>query len=100
DRFDIRFDTTTLSNDDFELSGISIYPNPANDVLNINLGQNSSQIENFTLFDLNGRQIYQKQFEDNQTQENQIDVSQLSSGVYLLTVKTQNTQYNQKVIIE
>ncbi|RRO23895.1 T9SS type A sorting domain-containing protein, partial [Flavobacteriaceae bacterium 14752] len=100
DRFDIRFDTTTLSNDDFELSGLSIYPNPANDILNINLGQNSSQIENLTLFDLNGRQVYQKQFEDNQTQESQIDVSQLSNGVYLLTVKTENNQFDRKIIIE
>ena len=100
DRFEIRFDVSTLSNDDFDISKISVYPNPANEILNINLGENASQLQQISLFDLNGRLINQIKIDNDNNLQNQIDVSNLSSGVYLLEVKTQNDQFKTKVIVD
>lgn len=98
-RFDIRFDTTTFSNDEFELSGISVYPNPASDIININLGENSNELEQIVLYDLNGRLLFASKLNNNDIEQH-IDVSNLNSGVYLLEVKTQTTQLKTKLIIE
>jgi hypothetical protein len=70
----------TLSNVDFESNNsFSIYPNPVKDILNI---QSDEEIESVTLFNYAGQQIKVI------LTQNTIDLSALSSGVYVLKVKT------------
>ena len=88
-----------LSNDDFDISKISVYPNPASDILNISLGKNIDNIRSITLYDLNGKLITQVNEDDNEHNA-KLNVSSLNSGIYVLKVETDNNQYNQKVIIE
>ncbi|MBS3738912.1 MAG: T9SS type A sorting domain-containing protein [Psychroflexus sp.] len=97
--FDIRFESTTLSTDEFEKSGISVYPNPASNLVNINFSQNTDELEQIALYDLNGRLILTRKLNSNDI-EQQIDVSNLSSGVYILEINTVKHQYNTKVIVE
>lgn len=99
DRFELRFDTTTLSADEFEFSGVSVYPNPASDIININLGENTSRFEQISIYDLNGRLVHLSNFDNNSTRQ-QIDVNNLSSGVYLIEVKTETNQFKTKLIVE
>ncbi|NBC58594.1 MAG: T9SS type A sorting domain-containing protein [Bacteroidetes bacterium] len=98
-RFDIRFESTTLSTDEFEKSGISVYPNPASDLVNINFSQNTDELEQIVLYDLNGRLVFASKLNSNDI-EQQIDVSNLSSGIYVLEINTVKHQYNTKVIVE
>lgn len=76
-----------------KLESIKIYPNPAKDILNLEI---PSEIKNFSfeIKDMNGRLI--------STHENEtiINVSKLSSGVYLCTVKSDGETVTKKVIIE
>ncbi|MCD1117228.1 M28 family peptidase [Chryseobacterium turcicum] len=76
-----------------KLESIKIYPNPAKDILNI---ETPKEIKNFSfeIKDMNGRLI--------STYENEttINVSKLSNGVYLCTVKSDGETITKKVIIE
>jgi hypothetical protein len=81
-----------LSVDSFETIDISIYPNPVDDVINI-----QTNFENLTyeLFDLSGKLILV-------SNKNQINVENLSKGIYLLKANNaDSSQFNTlKVIIE
>jgi len=77
-----------LGVNDFDLSKLKYYPNPVNDVLTITY---TDVITNVEVFDLNGRMVIKRDF-DNQTV--QLDFSSLSAGTYMLNIKTkENSQF-------
>jgi hypothetical protein len=65
-------------------SKISIFPNPVNDILNIN---SKREIVNYTINNLNGRLI-----NNSQRSSNKIDVSKLNPGIYFLKLTSTNKQ--------
>ena len=99
DRFKIVFQSTTFGTDDFDLAGISIYPNPTSDLLNINFGNNVGRFDSVELFDITGKLITRRSL-NNQIEQTQLDVSTFSSGVYLLKVSSEKEIFTTKVIVE
>lgn len=75
------------------LEDIKIYPNPAKDILNLEIPK---EIKNFSfeIKDMSGRLLSAHE------NEKTINVSKLSSGVYLCTVKSDGETVTKKVIIE
>ena len=74
---------------------IEFYPNPAQDVLNIDMGSN--EIKTLFLYDINGSLVK----EIPHTISSQINVSNLKSGLYFLIGQTQSEKnIRQKVIIQ
>ena len=67
-------------------SGIILYPNPANQTVNISVTQASGNA-NVSIFDINGRLIITKEISLDTTTS--LDVSQVTSGVYLVQVTAQ-----------
>jgi len=75
-------DLATLSAEAFAAnSELSIYPNPATDMVNIN-----ESIENISLYTMDGKQIAI------QKTNSTIDVSKLTNGIYLLVGQNKNGQ--------
>lgn len=64
-------------------NGISIYPNPANGVLNLTLRE--PNIESIHLFDLSGKKMLEI---DIQSLHTIVDISHLPNGVYVLNFNT------------
>jgi len=56
---------------------VNIYPNPTNHYLNIDI-ENNTEIQNIEIFNINGQMILKNTFEQN------IDVSNLKNGLYIL----------------
>ncbi|MFA6806283.1 MAG: T9SS type A sorting domain-containing protein, partial [Bacteroidales bacterium] len=79
---------------------LSIYPNPTNSILNINLSENGNEFPNsnyeLRIANMMGKEVY------NSSYKNQINVSNLSSGVYIfyLINKETNQTIKQKLIIQ
>tara|TARA_B100000787_G_scaffold144457_1_gene114324 strand:- start:266 stop:1840 length:1575 start_codon:yes stop_codon:yes gene_type:complete len=67
-------------------SGIVLYPNPAKQTVNISVTQ-ASGIANVSVFDINGRLMITKEISLDTTSI--LDVSQITSGVYLVQVTAQ-----------
>jgi serine protease AprX len=76
-------------------NSIFIYPNPANNVLNFDV-KNNIAISGVSINDISGKEIYRAV--DSIT--NSIDVSNLSSGVYFVTFKSDNNSVTKKFIKE
>ena len=71
-----------LSTDSFFKNNFSLYPNPVNNVLNV-VVKNEMTINNLSITDLNGRVV-----SSSSSVINSIDVSDLSSGVYFISIET------------
>lgn len=86
--------TSTLATDQFDALEISVYPNPANDLVTISNTTNAI-ISNVEMTDLNGRIV--KNTSLNAT-EGQINISDLSTGVYLMKVSSDQGSTTKKII--
>ena len=86
--------TSVLSNSDFLSSNLTVYPNPANNVLNISNSVNAT-INNVDVTDLNGRVI--KSVKVNAT-EGQISVSDLAAGMYMVKITTDQGTGVKKIV--
>jgi hypothetical protein len=73
------------------LKELKIYPNPASDKLYVQFGSNVTETIEVTIFDQAGRTIRSTQNYYIENSPISIDISSISKGVYLLSVKTSNT---------
>jgi len=77
---------TPLSNTTFDPTGLKIYPNPVNRVLNVNI-DNYLIYQPYTIVDILGRFVLNGKLNE---VDNIINVEQLSKGVYYLKVSENN----------
>lgn len=70
--------------DEKQALSVTIYPNPANDFITI---ETDETIENITILDVSGKIV----FSQRKNQNTRIDIQNLPSGVYFLTVKSANS---------
>ncbi|MBL4587456.1 MAG: T9SS type A sorting domain-containing protein [Flavobacteriales bacterium] len=78
---------------------LSVYPNPSSSVINIRFDNNRKTLSDIRILDLLGKEIFSYAMIDLSTTSYQIDVSQLTGGIYLLEVKTDNGHINRKINI-
>lgn len=81
----------SLSLEDNLASQISIFPNPAKDVLNVNV-RGGIEVQNVVLYDILGKQ------QNVQINNGQINISNLTSGVYILNLVTNSGTLTQKIV--
>ncbi|MBZ9652586.1 beta strand repeat-containing protein [Psychroflexus montanilacus] len=102
DRFVIKFEEVSLSDDDFELdSSLVVYPNPVRGEL-IRISHNKAFSGNdvdFKIFDLQGRLVLDQEIDNAPTVEVNIG-SNLSSGVYILKLSDGTASQSVKLIVE
>lgn len=92
---DFKVTTSTLGIDDHLTSQVSVYPVPANDVINVSNTANMI-INSVEIVDLNGRTVKNSMFKN--VSDLQINVSDLSSGMYLMNISTDQGKISKKVI--
>ena len=84
--------TTALGVNNYSLSNIAIYPNPTSgNTLTIDVLEDV----NISVFDILGKQVLRSQVSRD---DNQIDISRLNSGMYLIRLKTENGSVTKKFI--
>lgn len=90
--------------DDINLSGsvgideqlqteISIYPNPATDMLNVKA---EIEVEQISILNTQGQEVYQEQLNRNAAQ---IDLSNFLPGLYFARIEADGKTYSKKIII-
>lgn len=90
-----------LSSEDELFSNTKIYPNPTSEKLNIELKLNPNSSVEFSIFDINGRAILQKKQKINEyPQKEEINLSGLNSGEYLLRISTNQYNTTRKIIVQ
>ena len=80
---------------DTEGTLVDVYPNPANNVLNI--VSYTVGIENIYIYNTNGQLVLANEVNANQIR---LNTSTLSKGVYIVDIKSKDTSIKRKLIIE
>ncbi|HRG39197.1 MAG TPA: T9SS type A sorting domain-containing protein, partial [Bacteroidia bacterium] len=75
----------------------SVYPNPANNLLTVNLENVNNQNLSLTIYNAIGAVVKTMDIQQNQQQ---IDVSNLSNGLYMIELKSTNGYAVQKLAID
>ena len=91
--------TTGIQDKIVEVEGVTIYPNPAREYVNIRYNIVNESNVTLEMYDMTGKQVgYQNQgntYKGEYTTE--FPVNTLESGMYLLIIKTGNSQIANKV---
>ncbi len=92
---------TVLANESFTgLDNFTIYPNPNNGNFTINFTSQSSNDIEILVHDIRGRQVYNKTFNSNTVFNQNIQLNNVGSGIYIVTVKDGDRKENKKIVIE
>lgn len=79
------------------LESIKIYPNPADDILKIELPNEMKFSTTVSLYDLNGKLLIAKNINKNQKGVN-LDLSSLAKGVYMLNLNMEGASRQMKIV--
>ena len=79
-----------------ELKGIDLFPNPADEFLNIRNGNVSSQV-NFRILDCNGKLIHKGFINPGSTAS--IAINQYPKGIYLLRIENSNGEFKSEKFV-
>lgn len=84
----------TLDSGNFDLKNVSVFPNPTNDILNINSVNDS--IISYNIYDLQGRKVGTNKISN--LYNFSIDISNYNSGIYIIELNSQMGKYSQKIV--
>ncbi|NBL64192.1 T9SS type A sorting domain-containing protein [Flavobacterium sp. NST-5] len=87
--------TLNLSNEKFTSNTLTVHPNPSNGIINIS---NSADVllSNIAVMDINGRTV--KNVSLNNVSEAQINISDLSAGVYMMNISSDQGTVTKKIV--
>lgn len=81
-----------LSTNEFSLLNAKVHPNPVNNILTI---ESNTLLNSASIYDINGREILESQFEDTYYQ---LDLRELQVGIYFLKVFSNSGSNTLKII--
>lgn len=85
---------------DFNINEFSLYPVPTTGIVNLSYLSNSQQVK-LILSDLNGRNLYKEKLKANHDKNTiQLDLTNFPSGVYFLSIVTENGNKLAKILKE
>ena len=84
-----------------EQQAISIFPNPSNGELSIQLSQNVLQNGNLEIIDISGKKIFQRRITNSEMSEMiNLNFLKLSPGIYFVVFKAENQIAHGKIVIQ
>ena len=98
--FTVVIDPTLLAVNENEFDNLSVYPNPTNGMLNIGSSNNLDNAK-VSVFDIAGRVLNNSvSAKHNSGNELSLNMSQLASGVYFVTIEDKDHKSTKKIIKE
>ncbi|MFC2107238.1 LamG-like jellyroll fold domain-containing protein [Bacteroidota bacterium] len=79
---------------------IDVFPNPANDQVNIAIGLEYKQDVVLRIFDISGKEIISKEYTNSAKITDRINTSFLENGMYFISIQTAEGVINRKLIIK
>lgn len=99
DRFSVKFGSSSLSIDDFNLNNAIVYPNPVTgNTISVYLKSQSEEV-NVQMFDLTGRKILDSRFKAESNNRVMVDRPAVQNGTYMLKISDSSSQSTFKVIL-
>lgn len=94
--FRIQWSSSQTGIEDFH-SGISLYPNPASDMLHLTMPEETEQCD-IIIYNVSGQAVFSQQY-DHAGNAIAIPVSQLPNGIYTLRAESNGNTVHRKIVI-
>jgi hypothetical protein len=78
---------------------LNLYPNPSTGIVSIELKDTDAGETNFEIFDINNRIVYRKIIKEENIIFEQLDLTNVLKGIYILKIRTENSITTRKIII-
>jgi hypothetical protein len=88
---------TGISENALAKNTLKVYPNPVNDILQVQIP--SSEFQSLRITDLSGKQVLNRSIQRSSGYET-IDVSHLVAGMYIVTVNSSDTSLRTKIVVK
>lgn len=88
-----------LSTEDFGLNNFKLYPNPNTGNFNIEFNSTSSNDVKIAIYDIQGRQIFDRSYPNTGMFSQNLNLNNVQSGVYLVNISDGNQRETRKIII-
>lgn len=89
-----------LSNNDLTFDNFSLYPNPNKGSFNVKFNSSTNNPIKVSVFDIRGREIFDKGFQNNGLFEENVQLSNVQSGIYLVTIQDGDKKIVKKITIQ
>ncbi len=93
--FNVNREEVTSIESTLNQNGVVIYPNPSDGIFKIKTGL--SKLVSVKIYDMRGVLVY---VNDNYSVGNVVDVSNLSSGQYVISIVSEGNMFKQKIVIK
>jgi hypothetical protein len=91
---------TSINTEEISKPMTRIYPNPADDIINIEISNTCEQVIVIELLTVSGQLVYRKEYKNSKDPfVKQIDLSGYAKGVYFLKIRQSGEVYNGKIIV-
>ena len=94
----VRMYGKNVSTPAFELADFKLYPNPTSDIITVSFTSETTQDVVIKLYDYTGREVQTHVVNNNGQVEKTIDLSQLSTGVYIMNIKDGHQTMSKQVM--
>jgi PKD repeat protein len=88
------------ADDQFFASAFELYPNPSDGVFHLYIELYKRSDVNINVLDVNGRSVYAERISKAQTYQGEIDLRDLSKGVYVLSIEAGEKKVFKKLVIQ
>ncbi len=83
------------------VSTLTAFPNPSNGRVNIQWNETANEVANVTVTDITGKVIFKTSINMNEgTGTSLLDLSGLTNGVYIVSIKSATINYNNKIQVQ
>lgn len=90
----------TLANEQFDINGLTVYPNPSNGNFNIQYDNPISEETKVSVYDMRGRKIFENTYANQSTFNENIQLDNAQAGIYLLTVVDGTRKVVKRIAVE
>ncbi|WP_394757976.1 reprolysin-like metallopeptidase [Flavobacterium sp.] len=90
----------TLSNPDFEFADFNLYPNPNNGDFTVKFTSDTSNDIKINVHDMRGRQVYEKSFSNTGAFNQNVNLSKVQAGVYLVSIIDGAKKTVKRIVVE
>ena len=96
------FDASIGIEENEDVAGFSVYPNPTSDNLNINFVSKENQNVTLNVISVDGALVYSKNLNTKvgQTTKTSVDFAELSKGIYMVQLVGTSSSITQRVVVQ
>lgn len=97
---EVNLSASVVSAPSFELSNLSVYPNPSDGMISVKFETQTNEDVNIQVYDLQGRSFFRKNFTSNELVfDKSMNIGKMANGIYLIKINQGDRSTTKRIVI-